>query len=373
MAGKFAVKRLTKSDLTFFVHQFKTLSAGNQKSINLNREVFVDTLYPALGGHPGEFPVALSLFGPGSKPELKLARKIVKNPPSYKNWRLNGEFVANPLEDPQRFDALAPDDIAIFEFKGDAKPESVRIFFLSRHHADDGKLHAGLDALLSDNHTMRAFSAEELGVVIAAAGLAAAHPAGALLLDEVEALDLQDAAVGGLAATEKLQKRASAVKVTKAQLLAARAKAEETGEIGEALAFSHLDQLRDGGKLADVLWVSVENAVSPFDFLVTELGGTSVRVDAKATTGAFERAFHMSIAELVEAAKESGRYDIYRLYRLDGDAAYMRIANNIGPFARKILDGLSSLPAGVVADSVSISPSTLAFGEEIRVEFPDDE
>lgn len=373
MAGKIAIKRLTRSDLTFFIHQFRTLEAGNQKSINLNREVFVDELYPSLGAQPGEFPVALSMYGPGLKRELKLARKIVKNPPSYKNWRLNGEFVANPLDDPQRFDVLAPDDIAVFDFTGDAKPEALRIYFVSRVTAEDAALHAGLDAVLLNNHTMRVIGANELAGLVAAAGLDPAHPANALLLDEVEALDVQDAAVGGFAAVQKLQKRSSAVKVTRAQLQAARAKAEQTGDTGEALAFNFLDEQQTAGEIAEARWVSLENAVSPFDFLATELGGLQVRIDAKATTGPFERPFHMSLAELVEAAKDGGRYDIYRLYQLVDDAAMMRVAKDIAPFARIVLQSLAGLPAGVVIDSVSISPASLSFAPEQRVEFAEDE
>lgn len=46
---RFAVKKLSRSDLTFFEPQFRVQNAGNQKSINLNRDVFVDQLFPALG------------------------------------------------------------------------------------------------------------------------------------------------------------------------------------------------------------------------------------------------------------------------------------------------------------------------------------
>ncbi len=45
---KFALKRLTASDLTFFVWHFKNRNAGNQKAINLNADVFVGKLFPSL-------------------------------------------------------------------------------------------------------------------------------------------------------------------------------------------------------------------------------------------------------------------------------------------------------------------------------------
>lgn len=39
MSTKIAVKKLTASDLTFFEWHFKNRNAGNQKAINLNRNV----------------------------------------------------------------------------------------------------------------------------------------------------------------------------------------------------------------------------------------------------------------------------------------------------------------------------------------------
>jgi hypothetical protein len=46
---RFAVKKLTRSDLTFSEYQFRRQNAGNQKSINLNRNVFVDLIFPTAG------------------------------------------------------------------------------------------------------------------------------------------------------------------------------------------------------------------------------------------------------------------------------------------------------------------------------------
>ena len=44
MVDRIVLKRLTASDLTFFKSLFRTLSAGNQKAINLNADVFVEQL-----------------------------------------------------------------------------------------------------------------------------------------------------------------------------------------------------------------------------------------------------------------------------------------------------------------------------------------
>jgi hypothetical protein len=131
---KLALKRLTKSDLTIFEWHFRNRNAGNQKSINLNADVFVNELYPAVPAaaltNGNEMPVSVSIFGPGVKTELPLARKIIKGA-AYKNWRLNGEFIFNPAGDPERFNVLVPGDLAVMEFLGEARPTSLRMFLLA--------------------------------------------------------------------------------------------------------------------------------------------------------------------------------------------------------------------------------------------------
>ena len=66
---KLALKRLTASDLTLFEWQFRNRPAGNQKAINLNRNVFIDILYPALPevaeDHDGRLPLDVTIYGPG--------------------------------------------------------------------------------------------------------------------------------------------------------------------------------------------------------------------------------------------------------------------------------------------------------------------
>src|SRR5438552_8409291 len=102
MNRKIAIKRLTKSDLTFFIWHFENMSAGNQKAINLNSDIFVDTLYPGIQEaalkQDNRFPLNLYISGPSSAEAINLQRKIVKGP-AYKNWRLDGEFVR---DDPER-------------------------------------------------------------------------------------------------------------------------------------------------------------------------------------------------------------------------------------------------------------------------------
>lgn len=102
MLKKLAAKRLTASDLTLFEWHYKNKNAGNQKAINLNANVFVDELFPVLpeiaDRQDGRIPLDLQIYGPGHKELHNLQRKIIKIG-SYKNWRLNGEFIHNPIDE----------------------------------------------------------------------------------------------------------------------------------------------------------------------------------------------------------------------------------------------------------------------------------
>jgi hypothetical protein len=69
MQRRIAVKRLTASDLTLFEWQFRNRNAGNQKSINLNSDVFIKDLFPSLPDAAsetnGRVPLDLYIYGPG--------------------------------------------------------------------------------------------------------------------------------------------------------------------------------------------------------------------------------------------------------------------------------------------------------------------
>jgi hypothetical protein len=118
---RFVVKRLPVADLTFFFHFFRQQNSTNQKSITLNRRVFIDVIFPEVGRVADatelELPVPVAIYGPGLriKPHL-VTRKIVKE---AKNWRLNGEAVPDPDDEPTRYHGLGSDDIAVFGFEGE--------------------------------------------------------------------------------------------------------------------------------------------------------------------------------------------------------------------------------------------------------------
>src|SRR5438034_291232 len=215
--SKLALKKLTASDLTLFEWHFRNRNAGNQKAINLNADVFVQQLFPALPEvslqFDGRLPVDLYLYGPNLAPELNLQRKIIKLG-AYKNWRLNGETIHNPSEAPKRFDALNEGDVAVMEFNEGHFPSRVRIVLLARSSPGDAPLVTQLDKRLAEK-SMVSVSQTDLQTDIGAVRVPADHPIHELLLEA----ELEDAAQGGATGAKRLRARRSGRKVLRSELL----------------------------------------------------------------------------------------------------------------------------------------------------------
>lgn len=359
MSRKIALKRLTASDLTFFRWHFENSpTGGNQKSINLNRGVFIDQLYPALPAAPqalsGRLPIDLYLYGPGLTGELNIQRKIIKGG-SYKNWRLNGEFVE---EQQTRFQPLAPDDFVLFEFIGEIVPDQARALFVGRAVAADLPLFNAMSTFLpAAPRAMRTVTVEQLADLIrSATGLAPDHPAHEFMLDA----DLEDAAQGGQQGVIRLRRRRARRTITLDDLRRARVRAEQNGERGEQFVNEHFDGRLASGAITSFTWTSLNDPLSPFDFEVNEPAG-NFRLDVKATDGEFDRRIHVSFSELLAMAEPGVRYDLYRVYNMDGETAALRIAPDMRTWAQGVLAVLGGLTAGVGVDGVSVDPRTLHF------------
>lgn len=359
MTGKLAIKKLTASDLTFFEWHFRHRNAGNQKAINLNRDVFIDKLYPdlpAIARRKGpRFPIELSIYGPGLANEYNRQRKIVKGN-SYKNWRLDGEVIYDPEDEPGRFSRLEPGDLAVFQFVGDEKPQSARMVLVAATLPEDCSLHEALTQHMS-GRSMVAVSSSELSSIIKVSSVSDAHPIHELVLDA----DLEDAAFEGIHGIQKLARRPSGRQISRDQLQHARQNAEEIGQQGEDLVNAYLSALKEEGKIRDFEWVSTTNAVSPYDFRVDTGKPPGVLIEVKSTDGDFDRIIHISFNELRKMAEGPEQYDIYRVYNITGDSAKLRVARDVGKYARTILDSLKNLPNGVSVDSISVAPSVFAF------------
>lgn len=362
MAWKFALKRLTASDLTLFEWQFKNRNAGNQKAINLNANVFVDLLYPsveaAARASDNKLPLDLWVVGPGAREAVNLQRKIIKGS-AYKNWRLNGEFINNPLDDPDRFNTLRPSDLVLLAFDGEIVPSSATAVFVAQDLVEDAALYSELDDLIGEAG-MVALSEERVASVCDRAGLLGEHIIRSLILDE----DLRDAAVGIASATERLVRSGRTAKLSSSALRKARDAADETGRLGEALINIYLRHECDAGRISKYEWVSASNAIAPLDFRF-EVRGEAEKLDVKCTSGIFDREFHISFGELKEMARSVEPYRIYRVYNASEDGASLRISEDMKPLAQNILDAFCALPDGVIPDGVSIQPIIAHFGEEL--------
>jgi hypothetical protein len=371
MTGKLAIKKLTASDLTLFEWHFRNQNAGNQKSINLNRNIFIDKLFPSLpeagDGLGGRFPLDLHIFGPGRHGDYNLQRKIIKHG-TYKNWRLNGEYIYNPDNSPDRFNCLVPGDYALFDFSGELQPTSAKVFLIASELQDDAGIHREMDGF-TKGKGMVSLGHDDLIGIIEAASPPEEHPIHELLLEDL----LEDAAYNGLEGTRKLNRRRSGTRMSMDTLLQVRENAEKVGREGEELLNALFDTLKETGEINGYEWTADENAVSPYDFEVVGADNTTARLDVKSTRGSFGRKLHISIAELHEMAESDYRYDIYRVYELRNGTAKLRIARDLAPFAAEVLAVFSSLPDGVMPDSVSLEPDTIDFEEEQIINLPDDE
>ena len=258
MADRIAIKKLSASDCTLFEAVFRNIGAGNEKSINLNADVLVDDFYPNLAAlaalTDNEIAMSLSLYGPDGKPAYKIARKIIKNA-TYKNWRLNGEFIFGPPEDPSRYDGVQPGDLAVMKFTGDTAPNGLTLILANRTEVSDVSLHKALESLFGTK-SMIAVTPTQVAQAANFAAVPETHPIYVAAADPALESMLEDAAQGGLEGANKLLANKSTYKTSPADLAKAKARAEITGRrrgrIGECLPCG---ETRDRG--ADCLRLAV--------------------------------------------------------------------------------------------------------------------
>jgi hypothetical protein len=359
---KLAAKRLTASDLTLFEWHFRNRPAGNQKAINLNAEIFIDRLYPALPEiaqeRGGKLPLDLSIYGPGLFGLDNRQRKIMKLG-SYKNWRLDGEFVTEKPDEPSRYSVLAPGDIAVFEFFGVTVPSAAKMVLLARGAKTDVGLIGFFESILGARSMVQLNDRHLDHAVQSVSSLPDGHP-----IRELEIAAVEDAALGGFQGAERLGRRPSEQHISQEELLRARRNMEDIGRLGEELLSQHFDELVASGQLGSYEWISAINAVAPYDFRATESSGEISCSDVKTTSGEFERPLHISLSELRQMRDGGFRYDIHRIYDFSPNGARLRIARDLRDFASTALSSLENLPRGIQVDSVSVLPSLLPFGEE---------
>lgn len=346
MHRRLAAKRLTPSDLTLFEWHFRNRYAGNQKAINLNADVFIGQLFPSLPEAStdtnGKIPLDLYIYGPGHSGAHNLQRKILKGS-AYKNWRLDGEFIVNPEDDPNRYNVLVPGDYAVFDFQGRILPKSAKMVLASQAVPEDRIIHEGLTALLR-GRSMAAVTLAELQAIADRLN-DDLHPFHELTLDA----ELEDAALGGVRGATTLRRRQATRSLTRDELQRARRIAEEVGRTGEEFVLQHLMRLKEAGAIFDFIWASDKNAVAPYDFIIVLPDHREVAIDVKSTSGEFERPIHISGSELFEMTSDR-RYDIYRVFEILDTSAELRISEGVERLAQQILESFKQLPPGVRVD-----------------------
>jgi hypothetical protein len=364
MSRRLLLKRLTASDLTLFKFQYLNRPAGKQKAINMDAAIFVRQLYPSLPEAvltlPGRrVPLDISIFGPGTAPVHNLQRKILKQ---EKNWRLNGEYIDNPDDAPDRYNELREGDFAVFEFTGFPVPSSAKMALIAKSNANDMKLHRELEKRFGHD-SMVALSPSLLEEIIDSAAPSKDHP-----IHEWAGADvIEEAALGNALSIEKLLKRRQGRGLSPEEMLTARASGERTGQLGEELVDAYFKAKKDAGDVISYEWVSQTNAIAPYDFHVEWKGRQPVLLDVKSTRGGFDNPIHVSLGELVKSQRVSGSYEIYRLYEVTERSAKLRISRNVGTALKPILEAVADLPKGVCADGFSIAVSFLRFDKEIEI------
>jgi hypothetical protein len=354
-----AAKQLTASDLTLFYPQFhKAGQRSKQKAINLNADVFVAQFYPGLRDQFAELHFGLTIVGPGAAPAYTVSRKALRTQ-GAKNWRLNGELIGNPPDEPDRFDALSEGDIAILAFEGTQQPQQVLMVVLSAD--DDAALHAATAAAaqFEGRTTMRAIDEATLRQLMATTRdeYSGVHPLEPLLAAD----SVEDALYGSPESQETtVSGDGRGIAVSPESVRRQAMLAGETGQAGEEAFEQWL--LFAGHDEDDFDWVSQSHGRAVFDFVIArprwEVVSTPLYVDVKATRGPHSAPFHMSAAELRWAA-QNPTYRIARVSELTQESASIKILDGVHTLASRIIEELRSLPNGVKVDSVEIASALL--------------
>ncbi len=360
MARKLAVKRLTASDLTLFERHYRNNPAVKQKAFNLDSSVLVGNFYPQLSEQSSlpvpRYPISLDLLGPGGSSAHNLMRKILKQ---QKNWRLNGELIYDPDDQPGRYDVLNPGDYAFVELSGDVFPTAAQVILVAKDNTDDAALHAVL-ALKYPGGAMAAVTEGEVAEIVKEAHLSGSHP----LLGWINDAVVEDAVLGGSNGIAVLT-RPESKGLTPEEFLRRRLAAERTGIAGEEYVNDYFDREREGGRIAEFEWVSSLNAIAPFDFRIITVDHETRLLDVKSTSGKFSNPIHISYAEVYCAVNSKNAYDIYRTYNVSDEGCELRISRNVGEFFRPLWEAVGNFPAGIRPDSFSVDPELLGFSHEI--------
>lgn len=377
MPDFYAVKHLAGSDLAWFRSLLGVFANTKLKGINLNADPTITIFYRDLGAiaeaTDGRIPISATIWGPGAAKSYNGTFKIVRSAGS-KNWRLNGTLVDDPVGEEGRFNDLQRDDLAVIAFSGRPAPTHVHLVLLASARQEDAALveYFRTEFPRRPRDTMLAISPADIVEALRAPGVPDDHPLQFVVLDPEDAELVEDAALGGsegvIARQRGRRRRVSAKEIT-----TSRDAAERIGREGEALLDNYL--ARSGFEYEWTAEPENGDGFAPYDFDVKQ-GPFAGRLDAKTTKGPFERPFHLSFGEILEASESHEAYRIARIYLIGEEGAQMRISHDISDFARRLLNAHdAAVFGGIRADAftVPVDAEGLVWGGEMTLSAPDSE
>ncbi len=380
MSRKIAIKKLTDSDLTFFQSYFRSgRSKSKQKAINLNADVFKSVFYPDIDAFIAEsnnaIPVQLNVYGPGVTSVQRVARKVIKGA-TYKNFRLDGELLPCPEDDPGRYRSLRPGDFALFEFEGAGRPSSITMILIAKGIPEDQAIHAEFEKYMAKirKTSMMAISEKQIEALVnnIVPKLEDGHPISQFVF--LSTPEAEAAAMGVPDAQRRVLKRVAKSAQSLDAFQRVQERQKEIGQLGEELVYAYLEKMRSEGKVTSVEWVSRHAPLYPYDFEVVDKSGRHVFVEVKTTAGGFSDApMRFSFNELLQAS-QSDAYHIYRVFELQKTAtattAKVRIARGMISFATKLVKVFLDFPEGVQVTHVAIYPRVLEFEPAFTFSIP---
>lgn len=357
MSGtKIAIKVLTWLDLSFFkVHSKRS----NQRALSLNREIFIERFYPGLQLSYDQVLFALLIIGPGPRTAHLLTRMAMRSQGS-KNWHIQGEPIHDPAKEPGRYGNLAENDFAIMAFEGNERPRAVTLTLVSA--AEDAELHAAIAERFELPAKRAMIEVSEAALAHLRASTMGAYPNREHPLDAFISGDTIEDVLFGTGAPASTAAHASSWTEIPSpldwhrRLLAA----EENRQRGEEFFGAWLTAT---GHDDDFKWVSQALPRSAYDYEVHAArwleGAPHVFVNVRATRASFEQPIHMTLSELLFAAKREN-CRIARLYDIESATPKLRILTGIHAIAERLIETLNALPDRVTADSLQLDPGLFA-------------
>jgi hypothetical protein len=283
-------KNLTLSDITL-IREFVNPNR-KQQAVVLPKDFLRSLGFEYSDYQRGfEIPLDLKILGPGSMPEiLKPAARISRH---SKDWRLDRCVIREDEYSPGSFSAVKADDVLLLSVDFDSG--SAIAIFLCKSDAGDA---AVISSLGSRVGRKAGFLLDDLLEALESAGVDHDHSVWKIV-EHMPDSDIVQA--GRLAA-----KRAGFC--SPADLKKRLEQAQQIGLDGEKLFSEWLDTkpMLLGQKVEEFMWISQDNAVSPYDFVVELHDGSRVFVEVKTTTQKFSADLYVSFGELSENGGEQG-------------------------------------------------------------------